>query len=149
MLTTDSDRDIQAHCCANCVVNLATVVKHPFSCHGSVPNSCAAAVTDDNIVLIQVKSEFHGVGICSWTVENDICTFADCLFPYLQLDSLWWICQRTKPSQCSCHKNKLAKKKKKENKDKINTKMLPSTLTPTTTITTGQQCLAAKFAYNS
>ena len=63
-LTTDSDRDIQAHCCANCVDNLATVVKHSFSCHGSVPNSFVAAVTDKNIVLIQAISEFHGVGIC-------------------------------------------------------------------------------------
>ena len=116
MLTSDSDRDIQAHCCANCVVNLATVSKHPLSCHCSVPNSCVAAVTDNNIVPIQVITEFRGVGICSRTVENDICTFADCIFTYLQLDSLWWICQRTKLSQCSCHQNKLAKKEKTRTK---------------------------------
>ena len=108
MLTIDSDRDIWAHFCSNNVGNLATVDKHSSSCHCSVPYSCTAAVTDHYIVLIQVISEFHGVGICGRTVENDVCTFADCIFTYLQLDSLWWIWQRWKLSQYSCHHNKLA-----------------------------------------
>ena len=108
MLTIDSDRDIQAHCCSNDVGNLATVDKQSSRCHCSVPNSCTAAVTDHNIVLIQVISKFLGVGICHHTVENDICTFADFIFTYLQLNSLWWICQRSKPSQYSCHHNKLS-----------------------------------------
>ena len=94
MLTIDSGRNICAHCCSNDVGNLAAVDNHTRGCHCSVPNSCTAAVTDHNIVLIQVISEFHGAGICSRTVEDDVCTFADCIFTYLQIDSLWWICQR-------------------------------------------------------
>ena len=108
MLTADTDRDIQARCCSNDVGNLATVAKHSFSCYCSVPNSCAAAVTDHNIVLIQVISEFLGANICGRTVENDVCTFTDFSFTYLQLDSLRWVCERTKLSQYSCHYNKLA-----------------------------------------
>ena len=63
MLTIDSDRNIGAHCCSNDVGNLASVDKLSSSCHCSVPNSCTGAVTDDNVVLIQVISEFHGIGI--------------------------------------------------------------------------------------
>ena len=106
MLTIDSNRNICAHCCSNNVGNLATVDKHSFSCHCSVPYSCTAAVNNHNIVLIQVISEFHGVGICDRTVENDACTFADCFFTYLQLDSLWWICHKAELSQYSFHHNK-------------------------------------------
>ena len=88
MLTIDSDRDSHAHRCSNNVGNLASVDKLSASCHCSVPNSFTAAVTDDNVVLIQVISGFHGAGICSRTVENDVCTFADCFFTYLQQDTL-------------------------------------------------------------
>ena len=62
--TINSDGDIFTHCCTNCVVNLAFVAKHSTSCHCYVPNSCNAAGNDRNIVLIQVISEFRGVGIC-------------------------------------------------------------------------------------
>ena len=103
MLTIDSDRNICAHCCSNDIGNLATVDKQSSSCHCSAPNSCTAAINDHNIVLIQVINDFHGVGICSQTAENDVCTFADCIFTYLHMDSLWWICQRWKLSQYSCH----------------------------------------------
>ena len=108
MLTINYNRDIRADCRLNDVGNLATVDKHSSSCHCSFPYSCTAAVTNYNIVLTQVISEFHGVGICGRAVENDVCAFADCIFTYLQLDSLWWICQRWKLSQFSCHHNKLA-----------------------------------------
>ena len=65
MLTIDSDRDSPAHHCTNDVgkLNPASVDMFSSSGHCSVPNSCTAAVTDHDIVLIQVISEFHGVGI--------------------------------------------------------------------------------------
>ena len=107
-LTINSDRNICAHCCSHDVGNLAVVDNHSSGCRCSVPNSCTAAVTDHHIVLIQVISEFHGVGICSRAAENDVCTFADCIFTHLQLDSLWQVYQRTKLSQYGFHHNKLA-----------------------------------------
>ena len=64
MRTTEKDRNICARPCSNDVGNLASVDNIPKRRCCSVPNSCTAAVADDNVVLIEVIGEFHGVGIC-------------------------------------------------------------------------------------
>ena len=64
MPTTETDRNICARRCSNDVGNLASVDNVPKKWCCSVPNSCTAAVADDNVVLIEVISELHGVGIC-------------------------------------------------------------------------------------
>ena len=56
--------DICARRCSNDVCNLASVDNVPKNWCCSVPNSCTAAVADDNVVLIEVISELHGVAIC-------------------------------------------------------------------------------------
>ena len=64
MRTAETDSNICARRCSNDVGNLASVDNVPKKWCCSVPNSCTAAVADDNVVLIEVVSEFHGVGIC-------------------------------------------------------------------------------------
>ena len=64
MRTAETDRDIYARRCSNDVGNLTSVDNVPKKWCCSVPNSYTAAVADDNVVLIEVISELHGVGIC-------------------------------------------------------------------------------------
>ena len=64
MRTAETDSNICARRCSNDVGNLASVDSVPKKWCCSVPNSCTAAVADDNVVLIEVVSELHGVGIC-------------------------------------------------------------------------------------
>ena len=63
MRTAETDRDIYARRCSNDVGNLTSVDNVPQKWCCSVPNSYTAAFADDNVVLIEVVSEFHGVGI--------------------------------------------------------------------------------------
>ena len=64
MPTTETDRNICARRCSNDVNNLASVDNVPKKWCCSVPNSYTAAVADNNVGLIEVISELHGVGIC-------------------------------------------------------------------------------------
>ena len=64
MRTAETDSNICTRRCSNDVCNLASVDNVPKKWCCSVPNSYTAAVADDNVVLIEVISELHGVGIC-------------------------------------------------------------------------------------